>query len=190
MKKRGQRPLPAGDDPGLFQVVVADATPLRPQNRARLEKPPPRPLPEQRWRDERAALESTLTGSGDWPEGSSETGEEPGFLRPGVRSDTLRKLRRAHWRIQGELDLHGLTSPEAHRAVAEFFAACARAGYRCVRIIHGKGLRSPNREPVLKRKLALWLTRRDDVLAYCEARRTEGGSGATLVLLRSREKST
>jgi DNA-nicking Smr family endonuclease len=55
-----------------------------------------------------------------------------------------------------------------------------------VRIVHGKGLGSKNREPVLKAKLRAWLTPRDEVLAYCQAPAAEGGSGALLVLLKSR----
>jgi DNA-nicking Smr family endonuclease len=92
--------------------------------------------------------------------------------------------RRGHWAIQDAIDLHGLTSPEARTLLAEFLASCVRRGLRCVRIIHGKGLRSKNREPVLKRKVAHWLMQRDEVLAYCQARRTEGGGGAVVVLLK------
>ena len=96
-----------------------------------------------------------------------------------------RMLRRGHWVIQDEIDLHGLTAPEAHALLAAFLAASLRRGLRCVRVIHGKGLRSKNREPVLRNKVARWLMQRDEVLAYCQARRTEGGSGAVVVLLKA-----
>ena len=98
--------------------------------------------------------------------------------------DLLRKLRRGHWLIQDEFDLHGLTSAEARPLVTEFLNACRSEGIRCIRVIHGKGLRSKNQEPVLKGKVAKWLRQRDDVLAYCQARPTEGGSGAVVVLLK------
>jgi DNA-nicking Smr family endonuclease len=54
-----------------------------------------------------------------------------------------------------------------------------------VRIIHGKGLGSKNREPVLKAKIKTWLARYEDVLAYCQAPDRDGGAGATLMLLRA-----
>ncbi len=185
MKKRAPATTSApGGDRELFRASVADAVPLRSVNRARIAKPSPLPVATQHDRDERAALDDALAGPLDWDDGA-ETGEELQYLRDGIARDTLRKLRRAHWKIQAELDLHGLTSGEAHVALARFLAESRAAGMRCLRVIHGKGLRSANREPVLKRKVARWLAQRDDVLAYCQARRTDGGSGAVVVLLKS-----
>jgi DNA-nicking Smr family endonuclease len=97
----------------------------------------------------------------------------------------LRKLRRGHWVVQDALDLHGLNREEARLSLAQFLGACLKRGLRCVRIVHGKGLRSPGKEPVLKGKVQLWLARREEVLAFCEAPANQGGSGAMLVLLRS-----
>jgi DNA-nicking Smr family endonuclease len=78
-----------------------------------------------------------------------------------------------------------LRADEARIALAEFLLHCSRNERRCVRIIHGKGLRSKNREPVLKHKLRHWLMQREDVLAFCQARPVDGGSGAVIVLLKS-----
>lgn len=111
---------------------------------------------------------------------------EQSFLRPGLRSDTLRKLRRRFWSIQGQLDLHGHTRAQAHDALRAFLADSHQAGHRCVRIIHGKGLSSPGREPVLKGQVRRWLQHTDLVLAYCEPAAVDGGGGAVLVLLRGR----
>ncbi len=88
--------------------------------------------------------------------------------------------------MQGEIDLHGHTTDEAHDALADFLDDARQHGYRCVRVIHGKGLTSPNREPVLKGKVRAWLSHWDDVLAYCEAPPHAGGGGAVLILLRGR----
>jgi DNA-nicking Smr family endonuclease len=85
--------------------------------------------------------------------------------------------------VQATLDLHGFTGDEAVAETAVFLAACKREGIRCVRIVHGKGLRSPGREPVLKRRIRKLLTRRDEVLAFVEPRALHGGSGAVIVLL-------
>ena len=87
--------------------------------------------------------------------------------------------------IQDELDLHGLTSIEARALLVEFLNDCRRSGARCVRVIHGKGLRSKNREPILKTKVANWLIQRDEVLAFCQARQADGGGGAVIVLLKA-----
>lgn len=171
-------------DAELLRASLSDVTPLPRPNRAHTSKPHPRPVPTQRLLDERAALRDSMKPHSPWDSGL-ETGEELVFLRRGLPSQTLGKLRRGHWVIQDELDLHGLTSPEARALLAEFLNHCARGGLRCVRIVHGKGLRSRNREPVLKHKVAGWLMRRDDILAFCQARQTEGGSGAVVVLLKS-----
>ena len=112
-----------------------------------------------------------------------ETGEELTFRRTFVRPGILRRLRRGHYPCTDELDLHGLTVPEARRALGEFLAEALRGGHRCVRIIHGKGLRSGHRGPVLKSRVGRWLMRRDEVLAYSSARPVDGGTGAVYVLL-------
>ena len=106
------------------------------------------------------------------------------YLRNGLAQQTVKKLRRGHWVIQDELDLHGLTSVEAREMLVDFLNHCRKNGFRCIRIIHGKGLRSKNREPVLKTKIANWLMQRDEVLAFCQARQVDGGGGAVVVLLK------
>lgn len=181
MKKHGKRP--GHEEVELFRAALSDVTPLPRPNKAQLGRPQPRPVPAQRLRDDRAVLEDSLSGHNPWDSGL-ETGEELAFLRHGIPSQTVRKLRRGHWVIQDEIDLHGLTSPEARALLVEFLNHCLHQGLRCVRIIHGKGLRSKNREPVLKHKVAIWLMQREEILAFCQARRTEGGGGAVVVLLR------
>jgi DNA-nicking Smr family endonuclease len=167
-----------------FRKAVADVQPLAAKPR-RGPRPasPVKPLPAQRLRDERAVLIESLApiGADDGP----ETGEELAFARDGLGPQTLRRLRRGHWVVEDELDLHGLNRDEAAASVAEFLAQCITRHRRCVRIVHGKGLGSPNREPVLKAKLGRWLAARNEVLAYCQAPATQGGGGAALVLLRA-----
>jgi DNA-nicking Smr family endonuclease len=170
-----------------LRELLVDVTPLPPQNRASVDKSPPPPVAEQRRRDDRAVLKDSLSDEDAWEVGM-ETGDELSFLRPGLATNTLRKLRRGHWALQDELDLHGLIVAEARPLLVEFLNHALREGLRCIRIIHGKGLRSKNREPVLKRKVAHWLMQRDEILAYCQARRTEGGGGAVLVLLRGSKR--
>jgi DNA-nicking Smr family endonuclease len=137
----------------------------------------------QRQRDEHAALAESLHGPLSVDD-ALESGEELVFLRDGLSRQLLRKLRRGHWVVEDSLDLHGMNRTEAAEAVALFLRRCTRRSVRCVRIVHGKGLGSRNREPVLKGKLRKWLALRDEVLAFCQAPAAEGGSGAALVLLR------
>jgi len=169
-----------------FRQALAGVEPLKRAKRAELKPPAPAPIPEQRRRDERAALAESLEGPLSVDD-ALDSGEELSYLRDGLSRQVLRKLRRGHWVVQAELDLHGQTRLEAAESVALFLRSCAAAGKRCLRIVHGKGLGSRNREPVLKAKLKKWLPLRDEVLAYCQAPGSQGGSGALLVLLKTRK---
>jgi len=176
-----------GDDNRLFREAVADATPIV-SDRVRHEPPPPPPIPRQLRRDERAALAESLRQS-DLLDLRLEGGDEAAWLRPGMSPSVLKDLRRGRWVVQAHLDLHGMNREQARQQVALFVAECIAQGRRCVRIVHGKGLGSPGREPVLK-KLALgWLAQKTEVLAFCQARVAEGGAGAVIVLLQAARQS-
>jgi DNA-nicking Smr family endonuclease len=179
---------PLRDDVDLSRVF-ADVKRMPPSTRVAHAPPRPVPLPFQRIADERAALEASKYGAEpapqSWDIGQEHEGELT-FLRPGLPTDILYKLRRGHWSVQAELDLHGLNSDEARDTLADFLAESRQLGHRCVRVIHGKGLTSPNREPVLKGKVRRWLAHWGDVLAYTEAPRHAGGGGAVLILLRGK----
>lgn len=172
----------ADDERDLFRKHMADV--VRRQGDETPPRPPrPPPIPRQRERDDQAVRDE-LAG-GVMLEAELETGDELLFQRPGVQRRVLVKLRRGRFAVRAELDLHGCTVAEAHQRLGEFLAKLDRRRQSCVRIVHGKGLRSPNKQPVLRNKVALWLARRDDVLAYCSAPRHDGGLGAVYVLLRS-----
>ena len=178
------KPRVPEDGAMLFRRAVADVVPLPPSNRVERTRPRPKPIARQRLRDEQQVLVDALSDPWDW-EAAISTGEELVFSRPGVPTAALRKLRRGGWVIQGELDLHGHTGDEARVALAAFLNRCMKDDRRCVRIIHGKGHGSKNRLPVLKNKVRHWLTQREDVLAFCQARTVDGGAGAVIVLLKS-----
>jgi DNA-nicking Smr family endonuclease len=173
------------DDREALRRALAGVKPLERVRRQALRKPAPPPVPAQTRRDERAVLAESVSGPLSVDD-ALESGIELTYLRDGVSRQVLRRLRRGHWVVQDGLDLHGMNRVEAAQQVAQFVRAAAARGLRCVRIVHGKGLGSKNREPVLKGKLRVWLTPRDEVLAYCQAPAAEGGSGALLVLLKAR----
>jgi DNA-nicking Smr family endonuclease len=170
------------EDARIFREAVRDVSPIAPTNRVEHYRELPKPIPAKRIEDERAVLDelSRLAFEGG---DDVEIEDDAMFLRPGLPRDILRKLRRTHWVIQEDLDLHGCTSDEAAVATARFLTECKRLGLRCVRIVHGKGLRSHGREPVLKGRIRRLLTRRDEVLAFVEPRAVHGGGGAVVVLL-------
>ena len=161
---------------------MGKVTPLRQPGRVTPRTAPAPPLPLQTCATSRRRCARAWSASRRDP---TETGEELVFVRHGLRRPRsqeaaprplghpgrarparvqLRSMRGSCWR--------------------NFSAHCARNGVRCVRIVHGKGLRSKNRQPVLKSKVAHWLMQRDEILAFCQARPTEGGGGAVVVLLK------
>ena len=170
------------NDIDLFRREVAGVKPLG-QAKVHRTTSGPAPEPVQSRKQAAQLRDEMLNGAMDHAE--LETGEDLLFQRAGVQRSVLRRLRRGQLSVQAELDLHGLRVPAAQQAVAEFLKSATRSAYRCVRIIHGKGLGSIGREPVLKRKLGAWLRRRNEVLAYCSARPADGGTGAVYVLLQT-----
>jgi DNA-nicking Smr family endonuclease len=182
-KHRHVQTAEAQEGDPVFRAAVKDVAPIRAPQRVAPLRIPPAPIASKRLADEQAVLDELYRLAINDDADDIEIEDDAAFLRPGLPRDILRKLRRTHWVIQEHLDLHGLTGDEASLETAKFLTECKRLGLRCVRIVHGKGLRSPGREPVLKRRVRKLLTRRDEVLAFVEPRATEGGGGAVVVLL-------
>ena len=167
----------------IFLAAVKNARPLN-IDVPFTEKTYPKPIARQFIRDEKQALRDSLSDD-FYPAHELESGEELLYLRTGQSPDVLSKLRRGFWVVQAQIDLHGLISDEAREYVAEFLSSCKKRNIRCVRIVHGKGLGSRNREAVLKHKLRNWLMQKDEVIAYAQAKPEDGGSGAVIVLLKA-----
>ena len=168
-------------------AAFADVQRLKPANKAAIARARPLPVPHNTLADERDVLYASKYGDDPAPQvwdTGQEFEHEQTFVRTGLGNDVASKLRRGHWSVQAELDLHGMIVDEAHDALSDFIVAARNHRFRCVRVIHGKGLTSPNKEPVLKGRVRRWLAHWDEVLAYTEAPRHAGGGGALLVLLK------
>jgi DNA-nicking Smr family endonuclease len=169
------------EDSELFRDAVGEVRPVS-KNRVLHHRKQPRPVPRFREADETSVLRDML--SEQYEPADHENEGELYYVKPGLQQRTLKKLRRGQIHIAAELDLHGMVVPVARASVAEFLHECQRRHIQCARIIHGKGLGSRNRGPVLKIKLGNWLRQREEILAFCPARYNDGGTGAVYVLLK------
>jgi len=166
----------------LFRSEVENTQPLA-QDRIDpwKRKLPPRPLIHPELEEQTSARDLLSANEVD-------THELLEFRRPGIQERLFHDLRRGHIEIELELDLHGYRAEEARQILELCFKDCSRRHIRCLRIIHGKGYGSTDRQPVLKQLVNVWLRQRDEVLAFSSATRRDGGAGAVYVLLKSAEK--
>jgi len=166
----------------LFAQAIGPVVPLR-----KIGIAPQRPRPpaqaRQRERDEAAVMLEAISDGFD-VESLLDTDDALSYRRAGIGPEVVHKLRRGVWAIQAQLDLHGARRDEARERLNHFVHEARRSGLRCVRVIHGKGNGSPGREPVLKGKVKIWLVQKKEVIAFTQARASEGGHGALVVLLR------
>ena len=167
----------------LFARSVGPVHGLKDRGLADLDRPRPLPEPQQRALDEQSVLREAISDEFD-VETLLDTDEALSFRRPGVGPEVVRRLRRGDWVIQAQIDLHGLRRDEAREQLATFLREAVKQGLRCVRVVHGKGNGSPGREPVLKAKVKTWLVQKNEVIAFTQARASDGGNGALVVLLR------
>jgi DNA-nicking Smr family endonuclease len=168
----------------MFAIAVGPVKALPVKNHARITKVPPAPLALQQQLDDANALRETM--SDEWDTSSLlEMDDTLSFRRPGIGIDVTRKLRKGDWTVQAQLDLHSLRTDEAREALGSFIRESYKQGLRCVRVVHGKGLGSPGKVPVLKNKVHSWLIQKNQVLAFVQATPAQGGAGALVVLLQS-----
>ncbi|RXZ42161.1 Smr/MutS family protein [Crenobacter cavernae] len=169
-----------------FRTLFKDVRPLKASGK--VPHKPPRPSAKPRFGHGHAATTEThqaamLQHMSAWFEPAEI---DVRHSRDGMPGNTLRRLKHGHWPVVAELDLHGLDRYAAQDRLVVFLHRARERGV-CVRIIHGKGL-SSNGEPVLKRMVRQWLKSHPDVLAFCEADDRCGGSGALMVLLKTRHR--
>jgi DNA-nicking Smr family endonuclease len=166
----------------LFTRAIGKVAPLPANNKAHLPSPPREPVATQLKKDEVQVIQDSLSDEFDVST-LLDTDDALSFRRPTVGPEVTRKLRKGDWAIQREIDLHGLRSDEARLALTTFIRDAHKHGIRCVRVVHGKGLGSPGKTPVLKSKVHSWLAQKNQVMAFVQAKPAEGGAGALVVLL-------
>jgi DNA-nicking Smr family endonuclease len=166
----------------LFSDSVGPVNAITQRALAAPSLPPPSPEPRQTLLDAQAAMREAMSDEVN-VESLLLTDDGLSFRRAGVDASVVTRLRRGHWAVQAELDLHGHRREEAREALAQFVRQCARSGARCLRVVHGKGHGSPGKQPVLKDKVHKWLAQCAEVIAFTQASGPEGGAGALLVLL-------
>ena len=166
----------------LFARAIGATEPLRRKAAVPLAPEPPAPIPVQHQLDEQRVLRESLSDEFDVTT-LLDVDDAMSFRRPGIGTDVTARLRKGEWSIQAQVDLHGLRSDEAREALGGFIRASHKQGLRCVRVVHGKGLGSPGKQPVLKTKTQRWLIQKNEVIAFVQAKPAEGGAGALVVLL-------
>jgi DNA-nicking Smr family endonuclease len=183
MKRQSKPARISDEDRRLFADAVGPIRTLRTQ-REEVQRDRPAPEPTQALLDE-ARVAGEMMNSAIDP-ASMEVGDEISYLKDGVAPRLLRDLKRGRYSIRDEIDLHQMTVAVAREAMKQFLDENRRADLLCVKIIHGKGLRSRAAGPVLKPMVDSTLRKRGDVIAFASAKPAEGGTGATLVLLKRR----
>ena len=169
------------DDIDEFRRAISDAKPLKSEERIPETRPKPKPRARFSKADEREVLNESLQDDIDTIEHGY--GAALRFHRASVGRRTMRKLARGGYSVQDEIDLHGMTVDEARQRLADFIDYSVMRGNLCVRIVHGKGLGSGHRGPVLKNAVNRWLRKWRSVLAFVSTRQVDGGTGAIYVLL-------
>jgi DNA-nicking Smr family endonuclease len=182
LREESERQARATAQQQVFARTVGPVTPMAAHGRALPVVPAVPPVARQRLRDEREALQCSLSDGLDG-DALLESDDSLSFRRAHIGADVVRKLRRGEWAIQAQVDLHGLTRDAARERVGAFLREAQRQGLRCVRVVHGKGHGSPGKTPVLKGRVQRWLAQCETVDAFAQARAADGGAGALVVLL-------
>lgn len=168
---------------GVKRMPESNRYVYRPVQEALLREQPSRPRPLSQEEDDALVLQQSLSDAFD-VDGLLDDDPTLSWAAPGVGPDVVKKLRKRHWKVEAELDLHGMTVDAARGQLGDFVRRVLRRNLRCVRVIHGVGYGSPGGQPVLRSVVHSWLVQLDEVVAFCVAGRADGGNGALIVLLK------
>ncbi len=172
------------EDSALFRQTIGKVKTINSNTFLLTPDKKPRPVPKQ----QELQINNSFETSTDTQTETLYQEDRISFIAPGLQKNVLKKLRKGHFGLDATIDLHGLTSQEAKKQLSRFLHFSVEDGYRCVHIIHGKGYRSPDNQPVLKNDINVWLRQHTDVQAFCSTPAKHGGTGAVFVLLKLSEK--
>jgi DNA-nicking Smr family endonuclease len=180
-----KRPHETRSDEEIFQDAMSDVREIRDFRDLPAKKPPKlKSFPVQK-DNSLDLLKQIIDGRKKIT--LSLTAEYIEWVHSSIRKDVARKLHGGKFSVQDDIDLHGMNLVEAEEALKFFLNDAAKKRLFCVKIIHGRGLRSP-RGPVLKEAMVKWLHTSFSkwILAYSTAKDCDGGLGATYIILKSR----
>ena len=168
------------EDSALFRKAIGEVKTVKSDKLLLTTTKKPKPFPHAQPQDKTSGFDEVISSDMEilFQEDSIS------FVSPGLQKNVLKKLRKGYYDFGGSIDLHGLNSREANLQLSRFIQDSLESGYRCIHIIHGKGYRSPNNEPVLKNNINTWLRQHQEVQAFCSASQKDGGTGAVVVLLK------
>jgi len=182
MKSKRPDETPDEDDAALFREAIGEVRRIEIREQG---IPRSKPVADSKMfhRDEADALRDSRSVS--VTEAYLNSADELSYRRPEVPEKWFKQLKRGQISIQDELDLHHCRAADAEVFLKQFLNQAREEAHYCVRVIHGKGLRSQS-TPVLKALVDRVLRHRGDVLAFVSAPQAQGGTGAVLVLLARR----
>lgn len=171
-------------DNDLFKKEIGEVKPIKRKDKVDTysQIPKPKPVAKKFLEDEKKVLTDSISDNFESIDYFLAR-DELFYIKKNHSPDIVKKLRNGSWVVEDSIDLHGLTSDEAKVALVEFISHCKQRGIRCIRIIHGKGYNSKNKEPVLKNKVKKWLIQKQEVICFVQAPNHDGGGGALITLL-------
>jgi DNA-nicking Smr family endonuclease len=172
---KSRRPAVTPEEQALFLAAIGGTTPLDKRDRIPVPPPPPSPV---RVIELPAEVKLVVEGNG----------QQYTARAPGVSRAQLADLRAGKFHVEQTLDLHGETVEAGKQRLRELLVAAHRIGHRCVLVVHGKGTHSEHGAPLREAVLGDLLGELSGLVhALSTAAPSDGGEGATYVVLRSQK---
>jgi len=177
--------IPEPSDEELFAAAMKEVREIKDFTSITVPEKKAPPVPKACRTEDEALSALEEISSGQRPISLPDTQEYVEWINNGYRAGIIKKLKKGSFSVRDSIDLHGFTLVEAEKEIDSFLREALLRGYQCVKIIHGRGLRSPN-GPVLKEAVIRLLTGRyrKHTAAFVTARQCDGGLGAVYVLLK------
>ncbi len=160
-------------------------TPLGKSPKAQLETTKPAPNNDNSVKADQEVLAESLTTNPTLSRHAVEADEE--LQKSGLSHRDFTRLKQGKYCREKELYLRGYTVEKATTQLKQFIDQSVWSGFRCVKIVHGKGMNSPNGISHIKLECQRILALNKFVIGYTRALPNDGGTGAKYVLLKKRK---